>query len=87
MKTKLYRKDPGIYKDVNYFIIVINFQAFNMTKLKQSKLCFMIYNSTASSNDVNDGQADEPANIDKATDSDQALEKEGKSQTSGRALM
>ena len=36
----------------------------------------MINNSTASSNDVNDGQADEPAYIPEATDSNKELEKE-----------
>ena len=36
----------------------------------------MINNSTGSSNDVDDGQADEPANIPEATDSDKELEKE-----------
>ena len=36
----------------------------------------MINNSTASSKDVNDGQADKPANIPEATDSDEELEKE-----------
>ena len=36
----------------------------------------MINNSTASSNNVNDGQADEPANIPEATDNNKELEKE-----------
>ena len=36
----------------------------------------MINNSTASSNDVDDGQADEPANIPEAIDSDKQFEKE-----------
>ena len=34
----------------------------------------MINNSTASLNDVDDGQADEPANIPEATDSNKELE-------------
>ena len=51
--------------------------AFNMaTKLKQSRVRFMINYSTASSKDVDDGQADKPANIPEATDSDKELEKE-----------
>ena len=36
----------------------------------------MINNSTASLNDVDDGQADESANIPKAIDSNEELEKE-----------
>ena len=36
----------------------------------------MINYSTASSKDVDDGQADKPANIQEATDSDKELEKE-----------
>ena len=57
--------------------MVVNRHAFNMaTKLKQSRLRFMINNSKASSKDVYDGQADEPANIPEATDSDKELEKE-----------
>ena len=51
------------------------------TKLKQSRLRFMINNSTASSNDVDDGQADEPANILEATDSGKELEKERQEQS------
>ena len=47
-----------------------------VTKLQQSRLRFMIHNSTASSNDIDDGQADEPANILEATDSGKELEKE-----------
>ena len=51
--------------------------AFNMaTKLKQSRLHFMINYSTASSEYVDDGQADKPKNIPEATDSDKKLEKE-----------
>ena len=46
------------------------------TKLKQSRLRFIINNSTASANIVDDGQADEPANILEAIDSDKELEKE-----------
>ena len=58
-----------------YLVIPVNRHAFNMvTKLKQSSLRFMINNSTASLNDVDDGQADEPANIPEATDSDKELE-------------
>ena len=57
-------------------MIPVNRHAFNMaTKLKQSRFLFMINNSRASSNDVDDGQADEPANIPEATDSDKELEK------------
>ena len=41
----------------------------------------MIINSTASSNNVDDGQADEPANIPEATDSDKELEKEWQEQS------
>lgn len=41
----------------------------------------MINNSTASSNDVDDGQADEPANILEATDSGKELEKERQEQS------
>ena len=36
----------------------------------------MINYSTASSKDVDDGQADKPANIQEATDNDKELEKE-----------
>ena len=39
-------------------------------------LHFMVNNSTASSKDVDDGQADKPANIPEATDRDEELEKE-----------
>ena len=57
-------------------MIPVNRHALNMaTKLKQSRLLFMINNSRASSNDVDDGQADEPANIPEATDSGKELEK------------
>ena len=57
METKFHYKEPGIY--TYYLVIPVNRHAFNMaTKLKQSRLCFTINNSTASSNDVNDGQAD-----------------------------
>ena len=51
--------------------------AFNIaTELKQSRLRFMISNSTASLNDVDDGQTDDPTNILEDTDSDKELEKE-----------
>ena len=46
------------------------------TKLKQSRFHFMINYSTASSEYVDDGQADKLANIPEATDSDKKLEKE-----------
>ena len=42
-----------------YLVIPVNRHAFNMaTKLKQSRLHFMIDNATASLNDVDDGPAD-----------------------------
>ena len=51
--------------------------AFNIaTKLKQSRLRFLISNSAASLHDVDDGQTDDPANILEDTDSDKELEKE-----------
>ena len=52
--------------------MIVNRHAFNMaTKLKQSRLRFMTFNySTASLKDVDDGQADKPANIPEATESD-----------------
>ena len=41
----------------------------------------MIYYATASLNNVNDGLADEPANIPKATDSNKELKNEQKEQS------
>ena len=58
MKTKFHHKELGMIQTY-YFVISVNRHAFNMaTKLKQSRLLFMINNSTSSSNDVDDGQAD-----------------------------
>ena len=60
MKTKFHHKEPGMI--LTYYLVISvnnNCHAFNMvTKLKQNRLRFMINNSTASSNDVDDGQAD-----------------------------
>ena len=65
-----------------YLMIPVNRHAFNMaTKLKQSRLHFMINNATASLNDVDDGPADEPANIPEATDSNKELKKEQQGQS------
>lgn len=51
--------------------------AFNIaTRLKQSRLRFMISNLTASLNHVDNGQTDDPANILEDTDSDKELEKD-----------
>ena len=59
MKTKFHHKEPGMILTYYLVISVNNCHAFNMvTKLKQNRLPFMINNSTASSNDVDDGQAD-----------------------------
>ena len=59
MKTKFHHKEPGMILTYYLVISVNNCLAFNMvTKLKQNRLRFMINNSTASSNDVDDGQAD-----------------------------
>ena len=41
----------------------------------------MINNATASLNDVDDGPADEPANIPEATDSNKELKKEQQEQS------
>ena len=72
MKRKFHHKEPGIW--TYYLMIPVNRHAFNMTtKLKQSRLRLMINNATASLNNVNDGLADEPANIPEATDSDKDL--------------
>ena len=74
MKTKFHRTEPGIK---TYHLMIVNRHAFNMaTKLRKNMLHFMANNSTASSKDVDDGQAHKPANIPEATDSDEELEKE-----------
>ena len=65
-----------------YLVIPVNRHAFNMaTKLKQSRLHFMINKATASLNDVDDGPADERANIPEATDSNKELKKEQQGQS------
>ena len=56
MKTKFHHKEPEMILTYYLVISVNNCHAFNMvTKLKQNRLRFMINNSTASSNDVDDG--------------------------------
>ena len=53
MKTKFHHKERGMIF-AYYLVISVNCLAFYMA----TRLRFMINNSTASSNDVDDGQAD-----------------------------
>ena len=76
MKTKFIARSLGsrhITGTLRYQSMIRH--AFNIaTKLKQSRLRFLISNSAASLHD--DGQTDDPANILEDTDSDKELEKE-----------
>ena len=78
MKTKFIARSLGsrhITGTLRYQSMICH--AFNIaTKLKQSRLRFLISNSAASLHDVDDGQTDDPANILEDTDSDKELEKE-----------
>ena len=57
-------------------IPVNNSSCFQHCNKIETKRFNIISNSTASLNNVDDGQADEPANILEDTDSDKELEKE-----------